>query len=271
MRPPTLALLVLVLAVLPLACGGAELSPEAAVAEAATRTEDEGSARVSFTGTLTGIPGGSFTVQGEGEFARGRGRMTFDLAGIAGGSGSLEMIFDQLVIYMRFPAEIQAQLPGGKSWVRMDLETLAEEQGIDLGALMQFSQSDPTQSLQYLRGASDDFEEVGSEPVRGVDTTHYRGTIDLRKAAEGLPEEARESVDRVIELTGERELPVDVWIDDDGLARRITYEQPLPAPGAEDASMELTMEFFDFGLDVDVEPPPAEDVIDIQELAQGGS
>jgi hypothetical protein len=182
----------------------------------------------------------------------------------------MEMIFDQLVIYMRFPPEIQAQVPGGKSWVKVDLEALGEQLGIDLGAVMQFSQSDPTQSLQYLRGASDDFEEVGSEPVRGVDTTHYRGTIDLRKATEHLPEDARDSIERVVELTGVGKLPFDVWIDDDGLARRVKYEQPLPATGGEDASMELTMEFFDFGVDVDVAPPPAEGVIDMQELIQGG-
>jgi hypothetical protein len=35
--------------------------------------------------------------------------------------------------------------------------------------------------------------------------------------------------------------------------------------------MELTMEFFDFGVDVDVEPPPSDEVIDIQELIGAGS
>ena len=37
------------------------LSPQAAVAEAATKTADAGSARVTFTGTVSGVPGGPFT------------------------------------------------------------------------------------------------------------------------------------------------------------------------------------------------------------------
>jgi hypothetical protein len=266
-----LVLLVLVLAALPLACGGGELSPEAAVAEAATKTEDAGSARVTFTGTLTGVPGGSFTISGEGEFAKQRGRMTFDLSDAGVPGGSMEMIFDELVIYMKFPPELAAELPGGKSWVKMDLEELGKQQGIDFGELMQFSQTDPTQSLQYLRGASDDFEKVGDEDVRGVETTHYRGTIDLRKAAEALPESARKSFDRVIELTGVSKLPFDVWIDGEGLARRVEYDQPLPASDGQETSMALRMEFFDFGMAVDVEPPPESEVTDIQELIAGGS
>jgi hypothetical protein len=264
-------LLVLVLAALPLACGGGETSPEAAVAEAATKTEEAGSARVTFAGTLTGVPGGSFTMNGEGEFAKKRGRMTFDLseAGVPG--GSMEMIFDGLVIYMKFPPELAAVLPGGKSWVKMDLEELGKQQGIDFGELMQFSQSDPTQSLQYLRGASDDFEKVGEEAVRGVETTHYRGTIDLRKAAEALPDSARKSFDRVIELTGASKIPFDVWIDDEGLARRVNYDQALPTSNGQEASMALTMEFFDFGVEVDVESPPENEVVDLQELIAGES
>lgn len=266
-----LVLLMLVLAALPLACGGGETSPEAAVAEAATKTEEAGSARVTFAGTLTGVPGGSFTMKGEGEFAKKRGRMTFDLSGAGVPGGSMEMIFDGLVIYMKFPPQLAAELPGGKSWMKMDLEELGKEQGIDFDELMQFSQSDPTQSLQYLRGASDDFEKVGEEAVRGVEATHYRGTIDLRKAAGALPDSARKSFDRVIELTGASEIPFDVWIDDEGLARRVKYDQALPASNGQEASMALTMDFFDFGVEVDVEPPPENEVVDLQELIAGES
>ena len=53
------------------------LSPQAAVAEAATKTADAGSARVTFTGTVSGVPGGPFTISGEGEYyTRQQGRVT---------------------------------------------------------------------------------------------------------------------------------------------------------------------------------------------------
>jgi hypothetical protein len=270
------AALLLLLAALPLACGGESLSPQAAVAQAATKYEEAGSSRVSMSATMTGVPGGPFTFAGEGEFDRERARMTLDMSELAeatGGAfaGELEMILDDLVMYMKFPEAITEQLPGGKSWVRIDLRQAGKELGIDLEELMQVQQSDPSQSLQYLRGASDDFEEVGEEEVRGVETTHYRGTIDLHKAVEQLPEDARGSFERAIDLIGTDELPLDVWIDDDGMARRMKYDQPLPSAGGEEGAMELTMEFFDFGVDVDVEPPPSDEVIDIKELIGAGS
>ena len=269
--------LVLLLAALPLACGGDEqLSPRAAVAQAATNTADAGSARVSFTGRMSGIPGGPFTLKGDGAFDGPRGHMTFDMSGFTAATGGelggeLEMVMDGLLLYMKFPPELAAQLPSGKAWLRIDLKEAGKELGIDFEDLMQFRQADPTQSLQYLLGASDDFEEVGSEEVRGVDTTHYRGTVDLRKAIEQIPTEQRESFERALELTDADKLPFEVWIDDDGLARRMKYEQPLPpGSGGEDAAMALTMDMYDFGTEVDVEPPPDDEVIDIQKLMEEG-
>ena len=48
------------------------------------------------------------------------------------------------------------------------------------------------------------------------------------------------------------------------------YEQPLPADsGGDDATMALTMDMYDFGTDVDVDPPPDDEVFDIQKLMGG--
>jgi hypothetical protein len=274
----TFALLVAVaLAAVGLAgCGSEEiseeLSPQAAVAQAATKTAEVGSARVSFTGTMSGVPGGPFTFEGEGEFSGQQGRMTFDMSDLGaatGGAfgGEMEMVMDGLVIYIKFPPQVASQLPGGKEWIRIDLKAAGEELGVDFEDLMQLQQTDPTQTLQYLRGASDDFERVGSEQVRGVETTHYRGTVDLRKALERIPADSREAFERVLELVGDTKMPFEVWIDDDGLARRMKYEQPLPAgESGEEMTMVLTTDMYDFGVEVDVEPPADDEVLDLQEL-----
>ena len=75
----------------------------------------------------------------------------------------------------------------------------------------------------------------------------------------------------MLELTGEPTIPFEVWIDGDGLTRRMKYEQPLPADqGGEETTMALTMEMYDFGAEVDVEPLPDDEVIDLQELGLGG-
>jgi hypothetical protein len=275
----TFALLVAVaLAAIGLAgCGSEELSPQAAVAQSATKTADAGSARFTFTGTMSGVPGGPFTFEGEGAFSGQQGRMTFDMSdfGAATGGafgGEMEMLMDGLLIYMKIPPQIASELPGGKEWIGIDLAAAGEELGIDFEELTQFQQADPTQTLQYLRGASEDFEEVGSEEVRGVETTHYRGTVDLRKALEQIPADSRDAFERVLELVGDTKMPFEVWIDNDGLARRMKYEQPLPAgEGGQGTSMVLTMDMYDFGVEVDVEPPPDDEVLDLQELVgQGG-
>jgi hypothetical protein len=190
-----------------------------------------------------------------------------DLSGLGGGQigGQMEMVFDELVFYMKFPEAIAQGMPGGKEWIKFDLAELGEQEGFDLQQMMQLSGTDPSQSLDLLRAAGTDFREVGAEDVRGVATTHYEGTVDLEKVAEQVPEEARESYRTLMELSGQREIPVEVWIDEEGLTRRIRYEQKL----ADGTTMDLTQEYFDFGTEVDVEPPPDSEVLDFTDLMGG--
>ncbi len=240
----------------------ATLDAQQAVLQAGAKTQAK-SARISFTGEMSGAVSG--TMSGEGAFAGRQGRMTMDmeLDGAGGAfSGRMEAIFDDLVLYMKFPPQIADQLPSGKEWVMFDLEELGRQQGIDFEQLMQVSGTDPSRSLGLLGAASPDFAAVGDENVRGVETTHYRGTVDLEKLAEDAPADARASYRRIIELTGQKTVPVDVWIDDEGLTRRMRYEQKLP----DGSSTTVTQELYDFGVEVDVEPPPASDVLDLGEL-----
>ena len=242
-------------------------SAQQAVLEAGAKTQAEQSARISFSGTITG-GGADGTISGEGEFSGRQGRMTMDMSGLAGGqiAGEMEMIFDELLIYMKFPSEIMQGIPGGKEWIKVDLAMMGEQDAFDLQQIMQLSGTDPSQSLDLLRAAGTDFREVGEEDVRGVATTQYEGTVDLEKVAEQVPEEARESYRRLMELSGQTEIPMEVWIDEDGLTRRVRYEQTL----GDGTTMDLTQEYFDFGVEVDVEPPPDEDVLDIADLVGGG-
>ena len=274
------ALLVLLLALLvgATACGGAgksvssattaaarEGSAQQAVLAAASKAGALKSGRVSFTAKLTGgVTGGTFT--GEGVFADKRARMSMDMSGLAGGGlggGQMEMVFENLVLYMKFPPALARELPAGKTWIKFDLAELGKAQGIDFAALFdQASGSDPTKTLQFLRAAQDDFRRVGTEEVRGVETTHYSGTVDLAVLAEKSPPAVRESYRRAIELSGQSRVPVEVWLDDQGRTRRMRYEQKM----AGGSTMELTQEYFDFGTDVEVTPPPAREVIDVTQL-----
>jgi hypothetical protein len=277
-----LALLVLLALVVP-ACGGGdddaggtptgqetEASSQVAVIQAASRTAESSSARFSFSASLSGgAVEGSWS--GEGAIADQKGKLTLDLSGLGAGAGAFargktEMVTDGLVAYMKVPPSLAQALPGEKAWIKMDLAKLGEAQGIDLAQLVQFNQSNPIGALRYLRGATQSFQTVGAEEVRGVATTRYHGTIDLRKVAAEGPPEVRKAYERVVEISGVTTIPVDVWVDADGLARRIQYEQPL---GSGQGELRLTMDLYDFGVDVDVEIPPAKETLDLMQLLGG--
>jgi hypothetical protein len=237
-------------------------APQAqAVLAAGQKTSAETSARLSFKATFTGDTNGTMT--GEGVFSQRQGHLTIDLGGLTGvGTGQAEIVFDKLVYYMKLPPGSGASLPPGKEWFKLDFAKLGKQQGLDLSQLMQLNQSDPSQALDFLQGASDDFEEVGQEEVRGEQTTHYKGTVDLEKVAEEAPADVQEQYRKLSELTGDKKVPMDVWIGDDGLVRKIAFTQAVPNGG----SVKMEEELYDFGTDEQVEVPSDDAVVDLTAL-----
>jgi hypothetical protein len=274
--------LLLAAALLLSACGGGDSVSAAPVAEAAPTTTEAGSSRIEFTMAVE-AEGKKFTMSGDGvfDYTRPRGRMTLDLGNLAELSRgvlvdrSMEVVYDGLVYYMRFPGGL-LELGGlGEKWLKLDLKELEAMSAMDLGALQQ-ANTNPAQLMQFLRGASDDIEEVGQDEVRGVETTHYRATVDLEEAieqgaeigefSEEMREQLKAEIERMKAQTGLEALPVEVWIDEDNLLRRMRMDFSLAAEG-ERVRMEMTTEFFDFGVDVDAAPPSADQTVDITKLA----
>gem|GEM_PF-5895046 len=126
------------------------------------------------------------------------------------------------VSYVRFPA-VADRLPAGKSWIRTDGK--ANVQGFDLD---QFATSDPRTLLDLLKAASAEIETLGTEELHGVETTHYRATIDPREYAKAGPTETREELFSLVEQMGVQSglatVPVDVWLDSEGLVRKLSLE-----------------------------------------------
>ncbi len=255
---------------------------ESALAErielAATRTEDARSGRVSFHATMTGLGAGSrvgFRGDGVFDYRNRRGRLQVAFSGLGAppaGPGEMTVIQDGTVVYVT-GSQLSRFLPGDARWLKMDLDAIGRGSGIDVAALSQLGQSDPAQTLHYLRGVSGDVDELGTEEVRGVKTTRYRATIDLEKAAARAPEAVRarvkESIRLIKEQLGNIKIPTQVWIDDDGLPRRIrtTYAYGQPADKrSSPLTQTFTMELFDFGVPVDVEAPPPGKVTDLAKL-----
>jgi hypothetical protein len=264
------------------ACGEAKSSLET-VRGAAAATTDANTFRFS-----TSVSGDSEMVpdsQAEGIFdvANRLASVTAD-AGQYGlpGMGEIDIVMtfaDGFVIYMNMAAlfEEAPEELAGKQWVSMDLGALAEMAGLELdfAQIMQSSSNDPTSSLNYLRGATD-VTEVGSEEVRGVDTTHYRATIDLQKALDESPEAARDALQPLVDMYTDTTVQVEVWIDDDDRVRRYETTQDLSKielpegaevpEGALEGTITIRQELHDFGVEADIEVPSDDEVIDFLDL-----
>jgi hypothetical protein len=264
------------------ACGGASVDP-ASVANAAANTSSLKSFRVHTTTTFK-LGGRDLTFKGDGAFASRarRGRLSLDMSAlnqIVGGQGSpynlgyALFILDGSAIYMRIPILRQLN-PRLKPWVKLDLGQAGRTQQLDFGSFLQFSQGgDPTQALQYLRAAGK-IKKEGSADIRGVATTHYNVTVDLRKVADKATverrDELRKNIQRLITLTGSSTIPIDVWIDKQGYVRKEVYTEKVELQGHK-AAVEASLETFDFGAPVVAPVPAATDVTDLSGGAQGTS
>jgi hypothetical protein len=264
-----LALQVVALAVGLTACGGDALSLDP-VASAATKTVEAGSSRVEFTAAMK-VAGESVEMSGSGAFdySASRGVATYRMQLPMFGEVGMDMRMVGSKIFIRLPAALSGGITGGKEWVGMDVGKSLEQAG--LGGLDFTQQQDPTQTLQYLRTASSGVRETGTATVRGAETTRYTGRLDFRKALEagiekleltpGERQQARQGMKWMLDQLGAGGVPFEVYVDDDGLLRRITMDMSMTMEGRP-VTMAMRMDYFDFGLDVDVQAPPASDVFD---------
>jgi hypothetical protein len=272
MRRTLLALLVLCLAAGLTGCGGVAEAIDP-VAGAATKSEQAGSGRVSMSIDV-GVDGKTSTITGTGSFARDRGQMTIDMssllerAQLPAGGGDVEILYlkeaGNRVMYVRVPS-LSGQIPGGKSWVRLNLEQASKAMGFDLGEALGPTDQNPGEVLAMLR-ANAKLDEVGKETLDGTQTTHYKGTLDLDEVAKqkGVSPETL----RHLKATGaSTQLPMEVWVGDDGLVRQVKMLEELTT-GGKKASASVTIGFSDYGADVSVTAPPSDQVFDLTALAE---
>lgn len=257
-----------------IACGddSSTSSGEAArsLATASEKTLEERSSKVSVSVSVDSsdgsLPQGGYRAEGAFDYSNNKGRMSVDLGKlpVAAGSdaGSVNVIFDESVVYMNLPG-LQESVPTSKPWVRIDVKELQRQSG-GASQFNVFGQADPSQYLQFLQGAGR-VEELGSETVRDVETTHFKAVVDLNEAVKQAPAETRASLAQAIKAYGSKRVPVNAWIDSDGLLRRVryTYGGSKQTGGL---SSSITVDFYDFGTTVEVRPPPADEVTDLADI-----
>ena len=266
-------------------CGGGRsqalsLDP---VSAAATKTQQAGPARIRFAVAFSGpqSQGSTVRLRAVGAVDGTSSELSFRLGSMLGRMGIPSAMLSKLthaslkevaleqdgdyVMYLHV-GFLSAQLPGGKQWIKLDFSKLGKAAGLDVTKLFSGSQFQPTDLLSMLKGEGATIHQLGPATVGGVATTHYRVRIDMAKAlqSKGLASPLLSSLAARMKTTSE-----DVWIDKNGLVRRIRGSYGIAQSGRS-AHVSMTMDLFDYGAHVSIAAPPSGEVFDATQFAQSG-
>jgi hypothetical protein len=222
--------------------GGSGGGPLDAIAKAAEVTQREPGGRAVIKATVTTDTGEGITESGSMTFDEsGRAEGELTVGGLQGGKHIvMTSIADGTTAYVT--SDGFEELPGGKKWMEMDLAS-ATKTTSPAGP----ASGGPAEGLKLLEKVQDS-EVVGKEDVRGVPTTHYRGTMPASEEVFGVKVKSSAP-------------SIDVWIDAQDRVRRteISVSTSVAATG-DSATTEMTMDFVEFGRVPKIEVPPGDEV-----------
>ena len=202
-------------------CGGGGESgsppdvPAAAVREAPAKVRAEGTFAfaATYVRQVPGQPDETYlTLTGAVDVRAASGRMEADLSALFEGLGSSEE-FEEPIELSWTREQLTAVIEGEE---RSLPRAQAEENAGLIGRLPE----EPA-ALVELLGRAEEIRRVGEERVDGQPTIRFACSVDARRAgAAGVPAEVAPAFAQA--LYGPR-LPLEVWLDGDGLPRRIEY------------------------------------------------
>ena len=226
-----------------------DASRQAGTARMATSIEaDLGGTKVTLTA-------------GEGavDFANKRSTMSTKMSGPGTGEqgGGMNVIIDGGTGYLQYLIEGQ---PG--PWMKFDLTAMVGQRGA----------SDMGTYLTLMAGITQS-SKVAAENVHGVDTTHYKVTVDPQKILEKYPEmkdfiqsmltmaeNVAPGATKGVEEDTNKPTQYDLWVDKGGLIYRIVQEFSTKGDNGQDVTGRSTTEFYDYGKPVEITAPAASEV-----------
>lgn len=235
------------------------------LASAVTATRAVGSARVELATSVAG-PSGPVAVVHRGAFADGgaRARAASDMSQVA---AALEAAGQQLdgdwsqptgvmvdgdTVYSQLGPMAESLGRAPDDWARASLADVTAEGAVVDNDTLALA-LDPLGPLDLLRRPVTEVDLVGEDQVRDVATWHVRAGLVLTDGDGEAPPPG--SFEARLAGAGVDILPVDVWVDDAGVVRRVRVR--LDGSG----SLTMTFEVFDVGDDIDVSAPDPADVI----------
>lgn len=204
-------------------CDGTESKSDSALEVSASAVR-ETPARVRSEGTFAfestyvrhvmGKPDERYlTLSGAVDVRAGSGWMEADLSTLFAGMQGSRTPFDEPIELSWTREQLTAVVAGEE---RSMPRARAQEDGGLIGRL-----PDEPAALVELLGQAEEIRRLGDERLDGRSTIRFSCSVDARRAgATGVPAELAPAFARA--LYGPR-LPLEVWLDGDGLPRRIEY------------------------------------------------
>jgi hypothetical protein len=195
------------------------------------------------------------TIRGEGvyDFGKQLGRLKVLLPQDPAGKTAHRPITELLAPGALFMKNRGAGVPTDK-WVRVDTRTLSD------GNLVTGGATDPLAAAELLRGART-ASYVGESEVGGFAVRHYRGTADLRRAAEDASAANKAALAAAAKGFAAEQVPFDVYLDGQGRIRKVRHRFSFVNGQQKTAvAVASTTLLYDFGAPVDVELPDDEDI-----------
>ncbi len=171
-------------------------------------------------------------------------------------------------VWVRVPDQEREDLGVETEWVHGTTDDA------DVESLLGDAFADPQATLDGLEGLGN-AERVGREALRGADTTHFHAELGVEDLASAEGDEEGTGLGILLLFTGGEPLPIDIWVDDDNRLRKIRIEFDLSGIASAFAELDtddgaqaeeslgrfvIQLEFYDFGTDDEIEPPPAAQV-----------
>lgn len=179
--------------------------------------------------------GSLMSLEGDVEYDGDDTAMAMRLKLGTGESGG-RMVFVDDTLYLQLPGMTQ----DGK-WTELDSSHPT------LGKLVdQMTQVGPGGSVDLIGKGLEKIEHVGEDEIDGTKVTHYEITVDTSAVASsfGIPEGSSGLASTVT---------YDLFVTEDNLVRRVV---------ADVQGQKLLLDVTDWGKDVDIEAPPAADVVE---------
>ncbi len=227
---------------------------------ASARTAEAKTVRLALTAT-SATSAKLLSGTGSYDFVSQRGRFKLQTSL---GSGA-NMLITPTDVFVKVP---QRNQPTDPSWIRLTQADIDRASAAGSGQFLNSirRQVDPRTTLDALGANLPGLKKIGSEKIRGTDTTHLRGRVDLsEKAIAAAPAARREELRAAQEVFGVDGYPVDVWLDNDGRVRRVQYAVSS-GEGTAKTTTTVKLDLYDFGKAPAISLPADSDIGDAASL-----